>query len=61
MITVYEQNLGVLCNHKGLVTNYEEGGLQNWRGGKCGFIPTKRGRGRKSLSHVLIFGSNVLG
>ena len=49
--------------HKGLVTNYGEGGgLQNWRGA-CEVLPLQKGgKGRKkSFSHARMGAQNVLG
>ena len=37
--------MGRLNIHKGLVTNYGEGGLQNGRGGHVKFYPYEKGGG----------------
>ena len=61
MITVYEQNLGVLCNHKGLVTNYEEGGGYKMGGGQVRFYPYEEGERPKKFKPCGKGAEKVLG
>ena len=43
----------MLSNHKGLVTNYGEGGIQNGMGGQVRFYPYEEGGGGKCFGVVL--------
>ena len=47
--------------HKGLVTNYGEGGLQNGRGGPVKFYPYEKGGGGNSFSRAEGGAQQVLG